>query len=181
MAFIAGSRHWSRHRRNNTASKRYLVQFVFMENQQEQTQPAAVPFSQVFLEWCRVTTMIILLGTALLSPVGSFYSMASALIVCSLVGVVIGLCGAGILTNARPRELLSRRRFARILGVLLPIFLLLLVSLASGLGLFLVLVGVWNPFTFFLIAGSVLGGDRAAQRMEGKPLPSIMASIFRRG
>jgi hypothetical protein len=160
-----------------------------MESQQDQLQPVTMQFLPVFLSWGCVTTMIIMLGAVLIC---SGPSLLFVLVLSIIYGAVIGLSGAWILINTRPRELRSRRRFGQILGFFLPILLFFVVPLLLGLlGLRTLAEAIffltWRlflgvpPFTLFLIAGSILGGDWAAQRMEGRSLRNLLVSILQRG
>jgi hypothetical protein len=158
-----------------------------MESPQDQPQRVMLPFSRVFLAWGCVTAGISAIPLLVFS-VDSLSSALRFLAIAIFYGGVVGLCGAWLLTNSRPRELRSRRRFARILGFFLPIVLFLLLG-SLGLGsnvFFFALLAFFKgfPVTFFLIAGSILGGDWAAQRIEGAPLPNfgkMVESFFRRG
>jgi hypothetical protein len=146
-------------------------------------------FLRVFLAWGSISAGISVLCPLLVFGVGSLSSALTFLVWGIFSGAVVALSGAWILINSRPRELRSRKRFGRVLGFFLPILLFFVVpfflgwlGILSGIFSFVILVFLGSfPFTIFLIAGSILGGDWAAQCMEGRPLQNLIASIFQRG
>jgi len=153
-----------------------------MESHREQPYPVQLPFSRVFLSWGSVTAAISAIPILFFVNSRSVFSLLAMAV---FYGATVGLSGAWILTTKRPRELRSRRRFGKILGLFLPILLFLVVPLLLRLMPFFVFFALLlSPLTLLLIAGSILGGDWAAQRMEGTPLPNFgqrVESFFRRG
>jgi hypothetical protein len=158
-----------------------------MENQQDQ-QPSA-PFWPLFFVWGGVTTTVIIFGSLLIGYWGSASILLYLLAFSSICGTLIGLSGAGILVNSKPRNFRARRRFSRVWGLFLPFFVFLVIPFVLGTLRITVIPAflVWKHFfgnillVPFVFAGSVLGGDAAAQRVEGRSPRDLIAAMFRRG
>ena len=166
-----------------------MVQSGLMESQQDEPLPITASFASLFLVWSGVTSSVIILGFLLIfnlhSPQDGLYLLGLS----SICGAFIGLSGAGILVNSRPRKLRARRRFGRVLGLCMPFLLFYVLPLVLGMlrisviPMLIVWKFFWANIFFvpFVFAGSILGGDLAAQRCEGRSPKDLIASIFRRG
>jgi hypothetical protein len=144
-----------------------------------------VSFSRLFLEWTCISGIF---SDGIVALFGFESSPAWAIIACLFIylfmAVPIGLFGAAVLTNSRPRPLHERRRFVRIVGLFLPIgifFILPICLSALGMERTFGRYGLWSIWIYSspLIIGSVLGGDWAARRMEGFPLRKVSAFFSR--